>query len=203
MTSAEPKKQVTTHHLKATSELYEVLSVFSSSDFPMKKVKIFKTGEIKVVRFQEGASLTPAFKALYDKELKYYRELSDLIQVKEGWVYSRTFFEGESLKDFSQRYKYYKKNKFSDFSSKDLKLILNVWKEINLLSVTHNNLNERNILVQPHLGWFSNEPKVKLVDFTTEDCSEQKMRADVHGIFSRLLGKETYDIICNKYMVTQ
>ena len=85
-------------------------------------------------------------------------------------------------------------------SNKDLKLILQVWKEINGLKFACKKMQEGNILVQSRLKWnLTHEIKIKLVGFNSATCSKWEMIEDVHAIFERLLGQKLYSEFRNKF----
>ena len=67
------------------------------------------------------------------------------------------------------------------------------WREIKGLDISHSNLSEYNILVLTKRKWnFSKDMEIKLVGFTSGECTEKEMEEQVHKIWSKLIGADVY-----------
>ena len=89
----------------------------------------------------------------------------------------------------------YKKRKINQLTSNDLKLILQIWKEINGLKFACKNLQEDNILVNSKLKWnLSKEVNIKLVGFKMAFCEKAAMIEDFHRVFERQFGDSLYAV---------
>ena len=139
-----------------------------------------------------------SFEKLYAKEREYYGpigEISELSEAKEGLYYFRDFIERTSLKEFVTRIGLDRKQRVEDLSSEDLKIILQVYKSVQELSVSHANINEDNILViNKRRGILrrSSQAEVRFTGFTSEDISPEAMTEATHAAFSRILGESFY-----------
>lgn len=184
--------------LMSLNELFEVKGVLLDVEFATKKVlsigdkitkviKLLPTEEIKV------AEKFDAFQKLYQKELKYYGELSEIETAAEGKYYAREYIERNTLKDYLKRSGISKKDSFSELTSNDLKFILQVFKEVENLDVSHADLNENNILVIAKRRWnLQKEVEIKFVGFTSKDCPKAEMTQQLHAIWTKLLGENIY-----------
>lgn len=153
----------------------------------MKVLKLLSAEDAKIpVRWE-------AFQQLYKKELTYYGELSEIETAAEGKYYSRNYLERNTLKDYVKRSGMADKDSFTDLSSSDLKFILEVFKEVENLNVTHADLNENNILVISKRKWnLQREAEIKFAGFTSKDCAPEEMIARLHEIWGKLLGEKVY-----------
>lgn len=183
---------------RSLEELFEIDGVLLDPEFITKKVTHIVTHDVKVIKILPAADIDnpdrkEAFEHLYQKELAYYQELSEIHQAKEGLYYFRNFIERNTLKDYVRKNGMDKKDGFDKLTSNDLKTILEVWREIKGLPVSHANLTEYNILVITKRKWnLQKETEIKMVGFTSEDCTPKDMEEQVHKIWSKLIGPDVY-----------
>ncbi|MEL6257126.1 MAG: hypothetical protein AAFR87_34345, partial [Bacteroidota bacterium] len=65
--------------------------------------------------------------------------------------------------------------------------------EVNDSPVSHANLHANNIIVQEKGFWrFNTVEQIRLVGFTSDDCSQEDMLNRVHEIFHALLAPGVY-----------
>jgi len=187
-----------TRSLPSLTQLYEIRGVLPDTEFTTKKIFDNETKETFVLRMLPSKQMAEGdawerFKKLYNKELKYYGELSDIKEVQEGKYYLRPFFERNTLRDFVRKTDLYNKGNIDDLSSSELKLVLQVMKEVSDLQVSHADLNENNILVIAKRKWgLQRDVMIRLVGFTSQDMSKEQMENQLHEMWGRLLGDEFY-----------
>ncbi|MEM7512959.1 MAG: hypothetical protein AAF388_18675 [Bacteroidota bacterium] len=183
---------------RSLEEVFEISGVLLDPEFITKKVTHIINHDVKVIKILptedlENEARVKAFDIVYQKELAYYQELSEVFQAKEGKYYFRTYIERNTLKDYVRKTGLDKKDSFEKLNSNDLKLILEVWREIKGLDISHSNLSEYNILVLTKRKWnFSKDMEIKLVGFTSGECTEKEMEEQVHKIWSKLIGADVY-----------
>ena len=183
---------------RSLEEIFEISGVLLDPEFITKKVTHIINHDVKVIKILptedlENEARVNAFDIVYQKELAYYQELSEVFQAKEGKYYFRNYIERNTLKDYVRKTGLDKKDSFEKLNSNDLKLILEVWREIKGLDISHSNLSEYNILVLTKRKWnFSKDMEIKLVGFTSGECTEKEMEEQVHKIWSKLIGADVY-----------
>ncbi len=179
-------------------EIFEIEGVLLDPEFITKKATHIITHDTKVVKILPRTELNKperiaAFENLFKKELTYYQELSEIFEAKEGKYYFRTYIERNTLKDYVKKIGLDKKDHFDKLTSNDLKLILEVWREIKGLNVSHANLSEYNILVISKRKWnLQRETEIRLIGFTSVDCTVKEMEEQVHKIWAKLIGADIY-----------
>lgn len=175
---------------------YEVMGVLFDPEFTSMKILVEGDPNLKVARLlrtweiEEKENLE-RFQYLYKKELVYYGELSQMYETGKGIYYYRDFLPYKSLKEHIKKSGLDKKKSLDKYTSKDIKLLLQVLEEVDRLTVSHANLNENNILVA-RKGLINHHLEIKFVGFTAKDCPMQEMREQVHSIFEALLGAKIY-----------
>ncbi|MEM8898573.1 MAG: hypothetical protein AAGC85_10730 [Bacteroidota bacterium] len=183
---------------RSLEEIFEISGVLLDPEFITKKVTHIINHDVKVIKILptedlENEARVNAFDIVYQKELAYYQELSEVFQAKEGKYYFRNYIERNTLKDYVRKTGLDKKDSFEKLNSNDLKLILEVWREIKGLDISHSNLSEYNILVLTKRKWnFSKDMEIKLVGFTSGESTEKEMEEQVHKIWSKLIGADVY-----------
>lgn len=189
------------------AELFEIRGVLPDTEFTTKKVFDKESKQILVLRMIPARSMNDAdamqrFTKLYNKELKYYGELSDIKVAAEGKYYFRNFIERNTLRDYIRKTDIYNKRDINDLSSGELKLILQVMKEVSDLQISHADLNENNILVVYKRKWgLQRDITISLVGFTSHDIPKEEMEKQVHDMWSRLLGDEFYQEFRKKFNI--
>lgn len=182
--------------LKSLEEIFDIKGVLVDPEFATKKASLKGSAANKVVRLLDANSMgnpdkVARFERLYQKELIYYQELSEIKDALEGKYYYRDFIPRNTLKDFIKKTGIDKKEAFSKLSSKDIKFILRVFDEVKGLSVPHAKLSETNILVIQE-GLLKRSTEIRFVGFTSEDCSSSEMLERLHKIFTNLLKPKVY-----------
>ena len=177
-------------------EIFDIKGVLIDPEFATKKATLRGKPGNRVVRLIDQASLGNAqkqanFEKLYNKELVYYQELSEIKDAAEGKYYYRDFIPRFTLKEYVKKVGLDKKASFEKLSSKDIKFVMSVFDEVRSLPVPHANLNEFNILVLQE-GLLKRSTEIKFVGFTSEDCSVSKMEERIHAVFSTLMKPKVY-----------
>lgn len=182
--------------LKSLEEIFDIKGVLVDPEFATKKAGLKGSAANKVVRLLDANSMgnpdkVARFERLYQKELIYYQELSEIKDALEGKYYYRDFIPRNTLKDHVKKSGIDKKESFSKLSSKDIKFILRVFDEVKGLSVPHANLSDSNILVIQE-GLLKRNTEIKFVGFSSEDCSSSEMLEKLHKAFSGLVKPKVY-----------
>ena len=189
------EKEIRLHSL---NDLFEIKGVLLDMEFATKKAQPVGDKTMKVIKLlSKEEMLLPArweaFQKLYQKELTYYGELSEIETAAEGKYYSRDYIERTTLKDYAKKAGMTSKDNFAELASHDLKFILQVFKEVENLNVSHADLSEHNILVVSKRKWnLQREVEIKFVGFTSKDCKESEMITQLHTIWGKLLGEAVY-----------
>ncbi len=195
------------HELKFINQLFNIKGVLPDNEFQTKKAYSSKEKTMKVLRVisTENArkpEVYERFMKLYNKELKYYGELSDITTAKDGKFYAREHLERITLKEYIKKIGLYNKIRFEDLNSSDLKFIFQVLKEVNDLQVSHCSLNEDNIIVLPKKKWgFTKEIELMFIGFTSKDCSKEEMEKQIHNMWGRLIGTKVYKEFRQKFNI--
>jgi hypothetical protein len=180
------------------NDLFLIKGALKDPEFSTKKVTLYADHEPKVVKVLTAKEVNnpdkiDRFIKLYEKELSYYKEMSELGVAKEGLYYFRDFIERTTLKDYVNKIGLDKKLSIEELTSSELKFILQVFKEVRELSVPHANLSEDNILVVSKRKWnLQKNVEIKFIGFTADNTDEKGMIEETHNIFSRLMGKDFY-----------
>lgn len=188
-------------------DLFDVEAVLIDSEFSTKKVTQIDSGAKKIIRIIDHASMANPqqlenFKKLYKKELKYYKALSEIHTVQEGMYYSRDFVESTSLKDYIRKIGLDKKTRVEQLKSADLKLLLQVFREINTLEVSHASLDEDNIQILSNRKWtLQRDIEIKFSGFTSQDATQEQMEKQLHQLFGKLLEEKVYADFREKFNI--
>ena len=191
-------------HLRI-NQIYQIRGVLPDTEFLTKKVFDTDDKKLKVLRLipqdqvMEEESMNRYLK-LYKKELKYYGELSDILDSKDGKYYTRKYIERTTIRDYAKKIGLYNKRKFEELTSGDLRFIFQVLKELYDLQVSHADINEENILVVPKKRWGRvRDIDIKLVGFTSQDVSSEEMNLRIHEMWGRLIGAGIYSEFREKF----
>jgi len=188
-------------------QLYQIKGVLPDSEFQTKKGYSLMDKEMKVIRIvstddAQKQEVYARFKKLYEKELQYYGELSDIMTAKDGKYYTRNYLERITLKEYVRKIGLYNKRSFEELSSSDLKFIFQVLKEVNDLQVSHANINEDNLIIVPKRKWgWNRDIEFRLVGFTSEDRTHKQMEQMVHEIWERIIGSSVYNEFRQKFNI--
>ncbi len=193
--------------LRLIGDLYQIKGVLPDNEFQTKKAYSIREKEMKVLRVistedAQKPEVHERFMKLYNKELKYYGELSDISTARDGKFYSRAFYERNTLKDYTKKIGLYNKRRFEDLTSSDLKFMFQVLKEVNDLQVSHSDMNEDNIIIIPQKKWgFTRELDLKFVGFSSKDATPEEMENQVHNMWGRLIGQKVYSEFRQKFNI--
>ena len=205
---AEVEKKKTTSSPKISlNDIFVIKGSLPDVEFSSKRVTFQSDQEMKVVRLlsvkdQKDEEQVKKFKHLYKKELSYFEDMSELSESKEGLYYYRPFLERNTLKDHVVKLGLDKKKNLDDLSSSDLKFILQIFKEVRELKVSHANLTEENILILAKRKWnLQKNMEIKFIGFTSEEVENQEMIEQTHTIFSKLMGEELYKEFREKFQL--
>lgn len=188
----------------ALSAIFLLNGTLNGEEFPTRKATFKGDSVVKLVRLlpadqQEEEQARKRFETLYEKEKTYYGplgEISELSEAKEGTYYFRDFIERNTLKEYITRVGLDKKQKVEDLSSEDLKFILQVFKSVQELPVTHAKLSEDNILVlnkRRGLLRRGGQAEIRFTGFTSESATQEQMVNAAHQAFARLMGNKFYN----------
>ena len=202
------KKIVKTKKIDTSlSDIFIIKGALPDNEFSTKKVIMNGESEPKVVKvLGSKESIDPnkvaRFRKLYEKEIKYYLEISEISEAAEGLYYYRNYLERTTLKDYVKKIGLDTKLDIDSLSSTDLKFILQVFKEVRELPVSHANITEDNILVISKRKWnLQKNVEIKFVGFTVDDATQDEMIEQTHDVFSRLLGKAFYKDFREKFQL--
>ena len=193
--------------LPGLSDLFAIKGSLPDPEFSTKRVLMKGDPSPKVVRVlnhKEGqnSEKKAAFKRLYRKELAYYEDVSQLTAAKEGVFYYREYLERNTLKQYVKKLGLNNKSSVEDLNSQDLKFILQVFKEVKDLPVSHANITEENILVISKRRWnLQKNVSIHFVGFTSEDSSKDQMVQQTHKMFARLFGEKFYGDFRKKFQL--
>lgn len=189
------------------NDLFLIKGALKDDEFSTKKVTLYADHEPRVVRVLSAKDVrdpekVKRFLKLYDKELAYYMEMSELGVAKEGLYYFRDYIERFTLKDHVSKTGLDKKLNIEDLSSGELKFILQVFREVRELNVPHGNISEDNILVVSKRKWnLQKNVEIKFVGFTPDDATPDEMIEQTHKVFGKLLGEEFYSDFREKFQL--
>ncbi|WNJ18232.1 hypothetical protein [Pontibacter sp. G13] len=202
-----PKTQDGPRRKMSLNDLFVIKGALPDGDFPTKKVSFHAEQEMKVVKLlptkdMEDPTQRDRFQRLYEKELQYFGEMSEIEESKEGLFYYRPFIERTTLGEFIKKNGLNKKLHLDDLTSADLKFILQVFKEIRELKISHAGLTANNILVLAKRKWnLSKNVEIRVVGFTPEDATQEEMIKQLHHIFAQLLGTDFYKEFREKFQL--
>ncbi|MDX2284031.1 MAG: hypothetical protein NW241_07700 [Bacteroidia bacterium] len=200
--AAQPAAAPPAPQLPSLQQLFEVKGVLLDREFSTKKVQpADNPQQIRVMRLLDAATADAdrfaRFERLYQKELTYYQELSDIHEAAEGKYYLRDYIPRNTLKDYAKKTSLEKKPALDKLSSKEVALILQVFEEVRNLPVSHANLNEFNILILQE-GLIRKNMNIRFVGFTSEDASPDEMEMKLHTMFANLIGARVYEQLRQK-----
>lgn len=190
-----PRKNARSINLK---EAFEFIKNFPEEEFITQLVLDKNLRAKKVLRFVSNADFAQSyieykFLRLYDKESRYYPGISGLYESEEGKFYMRNYYKGSTLAEYANKAGLAKKHSLKKLSSSDLEFIVKVINEVNDSPVSHANLHANNIIIQEKGFWrFNTVEQIRLVGFTSDDCSQEDMLNRVHEIFHALLAPGVY-----------
>jgi len=190
-----PRKNARSINLK---EAFEFIKNFPEEEFITQLVLDKNLRAKKVLRFVSNADFAQSyieykFLRLYDKESRYYPGISGLYESEEGKFYMRNHYKGSTLAEYANKAGLAKKHSLKKLSSSDLEFVVKVINEVNDSPVSHANLHANNIIVQEKGFWrFNTVEQIRLVGFTSDDCSQEDMLNRVHEIFHALLAPGVY-----------
>lgn len=190
-----PRKNARSINLK---EAFEFIKNFPEEEFITQLVLDKNLRAKKVLRFVSNADFAQSyieykFLRLYDKESRYYPGISGLYESEEGKFYMRNYYKGSTLAEYANKAGLAKKHSLKKLSSSDLEFVVKVINEVNDSPVSHANLHANNIIVQEKGFWrFNTVEQIRLVGFTSDDCSQEDMLNRVHEIFHALLAPGVY-----------
>jgi hypothetical protein len=187
----------------ALNAIFTLNDNLTGEEFPSRKATFKGDSTIKLVRLlpeekQADSQAVKRFEALYEKEKTYYGplgEISEVSEAKEGRYYFRDFIERNTLKEYITRVGLDKKQKVEDLSSDDLKFILQVFKSVQELTVTHAQIDETNILVlnkRRGLLRRGGQAEIRFTGFTSQSSTQEQMTQATHQAFARLMGTKFY-----------
>ncbi len=168
------------------------------AEFISRKATFRQDSDVKVVRIlSAGQTSNPEavgnFRKVYDKELAYFGNMSQISESQDGMYYYRKYIEQQSLRDFGKRHGLANKKSIEELSSGDLKFILTLLKEVQELPVSHGNLTADNILIINKRKWnLSKDLEVKFVEFHSRDVSDEESIEQAHKALGVVIGEKVY-----------
>ncbi|MEO1417557.1 MAG: hypothetical protein AAFW00_19900 [Bacteroidota bacterium] len=204
--TAQKEKEESGKKLISLGDVFMLRRDLPDTEFQSKIVSFKGDSELYELRMLpaegEDKQLTENFYKVYRKELAFYHKLSEMSEAKEGKYYYRPFIERSTLKDQIKRLGLDKKKSVEELSSNDLKFILQIFKEVRELQVSHAALDEENILVHEKRKWgLSKNMDVTFVGFTSADCSNDDMIEAAHLAFERVMGQKFYKEFREKFQL--
>ncbi len=177
------------------------------ADFISRKATFHQDGDVKVVRILRAELISNGeavgnFRKVYEKELAYFGEMSEMSEAREGMYFYRKYIERQTLREFAQRNGLASKKGMEELSSADLKFILMLLKEVQLLPVSHGNLNPDNILVLNKRKWnLSKDLEIRFVEFSPRDLSLDASIAQAHTALGEVIGPKVYSDFKEKFQL--
>ncbi len=199
--------QISEKSKASLNDLFSIKGTLPDNEFSTKRVLMKGDPTPKVVRVlkhkdADDPKKLAAFQHLYKKELAYYDEVSEITSAKEGLFYYREYFERHTLKQHVKRLGLLDKSHVDDLNSQDLKFILQIFKEVKDLPVSHADITEENILVIAKRKWnLQKNFSIHFVGFTSADCSQEQMIQQTHKMFGRLVGDKFYTEFRKKFQL--
>ncbi|MDP5168610.1 MAG: procyclic acidic repetitive family protein [Bacteroidia bacterium] len=175
--------------------------------FITRKATFHQDSDVKVVRmlsseFTANGEAVGNFRKVYDKELAYFGDVSEISEAKEGMYYYRKYMERQTLQEYGERNGLANKKNIEELSSADLKFILMLLKEVQELPVSHGNLTAENILVLNKRRWnLSKEMEIKFVEFAPNDVSEEQSLEQTHKALGKVIGEAVYKDFKEKFQL--
>lgn len=176
-------------------------------EFISRKATFHQDGDIKVVRILSADQIANGeaignFRRVYDKELAYFTDMSEVSEGREGMYYYRKYTERQTLREYAMRTGLANKKGIEDLSSQDLKFILLLLKEVQDLPVSHGNLNADNILILNKRRWnLSKDLEIKFIEFSSQDVSPEKSVMQAHQALGSVIGEAVYGEFKEKFQL--
>lgn len=177
------------------------------AEFVSKKATFHQDSDVKVVKIL-SADLTSNgesignFRRVYEKELAYYGDMSEISESRDGMYFYRKYIERQTLRDFAVKNGLANKKNIEDLSSTDLKFILTLLKEVQELPVSHGNLTAENILIINKRKWnLSKDLEVKFVGFHSQDVSDEETIVQAHAALGSVIGEQVYEEFKEKFQL--
>ena len=193
--------------LISLSDIFVIKGSLPDEEFATKRATFHADSDPKVVRLLPAAKAADPqahirFQHLYEKELAYYGDMSEITEAKEGKYYYRGYLERTTLKEHAQRLGLGKKQQLEDLSSADLKFILQVFKEVRELPVSHAALTEETILIMSKRRWnLAKDMEIRFVGFTADDATPEEMIESTHQAFARIIGQDLYQAFRKQFQL--
>ncbi len=200
-----PSQEENNYKHEDLEKYFQIEELYSNRTFLFFKGQIKSSSKERVFRFinkdqAKIPELMQQFRDLYTNESSYYNDLSPIVKNTAGYHYSRSFIAFQGLVEYFKKEQIRNKKSIKQLTTNNLKMILQIWNEINGLKFACKNMQEGNILVEKNLKWnLTQELKVKLVGFNSATCSKWEMIEDIHTIFERQLGQKLYSEFRNKF----
>ncbi|MDX1909510.1 MAG: hypothetical protein SF053_20895 [Bacteroidia bacterium] len=191
---AEPKQQ----RVISLNDMFIIKGALADDEFVTKKVTFHAEQEIRVLRvlpakIQDNPAKLERFRKLHAKEVAYYGDVSEIGDSREGKFFYRNYIERTTLAEYAKKALWDKKKDLDELGSADLKLILNILKDIRELKVSHANLTADNILVVSRRRWnLQKENEIRFVGFTADDATSAQMIEKAHRALAPLMPAGMY-----------
>lgn len=177
------------------------------AEFVSRKATFHQDTDVKVVKILSADHTSNGeaignFRRVYEKELAYYGEMSEISESRDGMYFYRKYIERQTLRDFAERNGLANKKSIEDLSSTDLKFILTLLKEVQELPVSHGNLTAENILIINKRKWnLSKDLEVKFVGFHSQDVSDEETIVQAHAALGSVIGEAVYEEFKEKFQL--
>ena len=134
------------------------------------------------------------FEEILDRNHLYYgNDISEIFQTAIGTYYSRPFYEGLPLDKYIQKIELNKKVFFNELNSSELELLLEIWRQVNDLPFTVNNISAKHFLVRStRTITLKKKVNVILINLDLSEENSHDMYENVHVLLRSLLSKPLY-----------
>ena len=135
------------------------------------------------------------FDEFLDRNHLYYgNDISEVFQTAIGTYYSRPFYDGLPLNKYIQKIELNKKVFFNELSSSELELLLEIWRQVNDLPFTINNVTAKHFLVRStRTITLKKKVNVILINLDLGEENTHDMYENVHELLRSLLSKPLYN----------
>ena len=187
------------------TERFQIQQVLYDPEFFSKKVVDIASKKEKVLRLLSLEQMNDwgtrdRFVQVYEKELAYYGELSEIQESNQGYYYTRSYIKGTPLKVYMKRMGLPGKKHLYELKERDRLLISFLLKDLFNTRILHGEMNTINTLVQePNIWTLERDAEIVLTGFTSKRIENQEMDARIVEVIVELLGEELFEEFLQKY----
>ncbi len=189
----------------ALNDIFEIQKVIYDPEFFSKKVIDTRDKKTKVLRLIPSDKIShwdvrSRFFQVYEKELSYYGELTEIEDSFNGWYYLRPYIEAISLEDYLIKVGIAGKKHLHELKESDQELIFFILKDLFNISILHGEMTTKNTLIKNLNPWsLDRNVEVVLTGFTSRYISGREMDETIHQVAIDAFGEELYEGILKRF----